>query len=257
LLLDEPFSSLDSFTTRVLLEELLKIWESKENRLTSIILISHDVSEVVEVASRIIMMDGNPGRVRFVKLNKLSRPRDRRSQEFLNMVDELHNAYFKEENIPHKEQHVFPLISVTPEEVLGILVHLQFTKDLYRVGVGNMDYFKRIMMSADAAELLKFIEIENRTGTLTPIGKRYLAADNRVKRDIWKGQLLQIPLFDRVVNSLKSAPGRSMSAKELESLIAHELPNNDAQEQCKILISWGTHGNLFSHHKNSRAITLS
>lgn len=258
LLLDEPFSSLDTFTAEVLQEELLNIWANKGNQLNSIVLISHDVREVAFMADRIIMMESNPGRIRFVRENTLPRPRDYHSQAFLDLVDELHDAYSQERK-PPLEEPTLPLFPATAEEILGFLSHLRHydkSKNVYKIGAGSMDHFQHALMYAGAAALLKFVQITNRTVTLTEAGKTYLSANHRNRRAIWKEQLLTIPLFSKVIHWLQSAPKHSLSNKELTNLIAKELPHQNPHDQCKILISWGSYGNLFTYHKITRALSL-
>jgi ATP-binding cassette, subfamily B, bacterial len=76
LLLDEPFSALDAFTRGSLHEHLFKLWE--ESRPT-IVLVTHDVSEAVTLADRVVVMRPKPGRVDDELDLALARPRDRMS----------------------------------------------------------------------------------------------------------------------------------------------------------------------------------
>ena len=257
LLLDEPFSALDPFTAETLRRELIHIWENKEQALSSIVIISHDVREVVYLADRILMMGANPGRIRFVMENKLPRPRDYNAPDFLKLVDQLHDVYTQEEAA--KVQPLTPLICVSPEEILGFLSFLKRhsePSDLYQIGAGTMDHFERILIDADAAEMLHFIEIAKRKLTWLETGKKFLLANAHDRRLIWKQQLLSIPLFLKAIEWLSSAAKHTLSDKELTDLISKELPHEDAKEQCKTLISWGVYGNLFTHHKLSKVVSL-
>lgn len=86
LLLDEPFSALDTFTAEKLRQDLLNIWDG--GKLT-IVMVSHLVEETVELADRVIVLSSKPGRIeKEVKIN-LPRPRDTRSKDFFKYVDEL------------------------------------------------------------------------------------------------------------------------------------------------------------------------
>jgi sulfonate transport system ATP-binding protein len=76
MLLDEPFSALDAFTRASLHEHLLRLWD--ESRPT-ILLVTHDVSEAVTLADRVVVMRPKPGRVEEELDLGLARPRDRMS----------------------------------------------------------------------------------------------------------------------------------------------------------------------------------
>ncbi|MBL1376310.1 taurine ABC transporter ATP-binding subunit [Zobellella iuensis] len=60
LLLDEPFGALDAFTREQMQELLLQVWE-QEN--TPMLLITHDIEEAVFLATDLLLLAPNPGRV--------------------------------------------------------------------------------------------------------------------------------------------------------------------------------------------------
>lgn len=79
LLLDEPFSALDAFTRAGLQDHLLSLWE--ETRPT-VVLVTHDIEEALVLASRIVVMRPQPGRISDSFGLSLARPRERTSPEF-------------------------------------------------------------------------------------------------------------------------------------------------------------------------------
>ncbi len=82
LLLDEPFGALDERTRHRLQEELLTIWQ---NQKKTIVFVTHNIDEAVFLASRVLIMRDRPGSIiEEIKID-IPRPRDRRSQEFLNL----------------------------------------------------------------------------------------------------------------------------------------------------------------------------
>ncbi|MEZ5651238.1 MAG: ABC transporter ATP-binding protein [Burkholderiaceae bacterium] len=60
LLLDEPFSALDTFTRHALQRDVRRI--AKERGLT-LVFVTHDINEAVTMADRALIMAANPGRV--------------------------------------------------------------------------------------------------------------------------------------------------------------------------------------------------
>jgi len=60
LLMDEPFSALDSLTCEQLYKDLQYIWKKKNK---TIMLVTHNVREAIVLAQRIIIMSSSPGHV--------------------------------------------------------------------------------------------------------------------------------------------------------------------------------------------------
>jgi NitT/TauT family transport system ATP-binding protein len=73
LLMDEPFGALDTHTKIGLHAELLALWEARHQ---TVIFVTHDLSEAITLADRIVVMTRRPGRVKLVHEVKLPRPRD-------------------------------------------------------------------------------------------------------------------------------------------------------------------------------------
>ncbi len=86
LFLDEPFSSLDELTAEVLRKLLLDIWKKQQ---ITIILITHLISEAIELSDRIAVMGSAPGTIREIFIDNLPRPRNKRSAQFYELEDRL------------------------------------------------------------------------------------------------------------------------------------------------------------------------
>lgn len=88
LLLDEPLGALDAFTRMNMQDEILKIWQEKEQLA---LMVTHDVDEAVYMGTRVIVMDSNPGRVvADIKVDE-KYPRDRSSRAFVEYRNEILN----------------------------------------------------------------------------------------------------------------------------------------------------------------------
>ena len=73
LLMDEPFGALDTHTKLNLHAELLALWEGRQQ---TVVFVTHDLSEAITLADRIVVMTRRPGRIKLIHEVALPRPRD-------------------------------------------------------------------------------------------------------------------------------------------------------------------------------------
>lgn len=79
LLLDEPLGALDAFTRMNLQDEILKIWQ--QHGMT-MIMVTHDVDEVIYMSNKVVVMSARPSKVEAVIDIDLPRPRARAQDTF-------------------------------------------------------------------------------------------------------------------------------------------------------------------------------
>ncbi|MBE6923592.1 MAG: ABC transporter ATP-binding protein [Ruminococcaceae bacterium] len=88
LLLDEPLGALDAFTRMNMQDEILKIWQEKQQLA---IMVTHDVDEAIYMGTRVLVMDAHPGRVIADIEIEQPFPRDRSSREFVEYRNDILN----------------------------------------------------------------------------------------------------------------------------------------------------------------------
>jgi ABC-type nitrate/sulfonate/bicarbonate transport system ATPase subunit len=95
LLLDEPFGALDSITRLTMRRELLRIWEAERN---TIIFVTHDIEEAVQLADRVAVMSDRPATIQGIVEIDIPHPRDISSPRYL----ELRDGIFNQLGLAHK-----------------------------------------------------------------------------------------------------------------------------------------------------------
>lgn len=74
LLMDEPFGALDAQMRRRMQSEIVRIWQVTGK---TIIFVTHDISESVLLADRIVVLTSSPGRVKDIVPIDIPHPRER------------------------------------------------------------------------------------------------------------------------------------------------------------------------------------
>jgi ABC-type nitrate/sulfonate/bicarbonate transport system ATPase subunit len=94
LFLDEPFGALDSITRLIMRGELLRIWEAERK---TIVFVTHDIDEAIQLADRVVIMSARPGKVQQIVKIDLPHPRDIHSSRY----QELHRGIFDQIGLAH------------------------------------------------------------------------------------------------------------------------------------------------------------
>ena len=90
ILMDEPFGPLDAQTRLILQALLLSIWETARS---TVLFVTHDLTEAIGLADRVILMSARPGRIVRDDRVAIARPRDiffiHGNEEFRRLYDEI------------------------------------------------------------------------------------------------------------------------------------------------------------------------
>jgi len=111
LLMDEPFSSLDIFTAQKLKEDLLKLWQDKRIKTSSMVCVTHNVEEAVMLSDRVCIFDGSTGQIcEEFQISESQEHRDVRSKYISSKIDEI----------------IFVLLKIARNERSGNLIYQPF-----------------------------------------------------------------------------------------------------------------------------------
>jgi NitT/TauT family transport system ATP-binding protein len=91
LLMDEPFSALDNLTAEHLRREIYSLLINPTSSIQTVIMVSHNVEEIVELSDKVVVLSARPGHVVGDLTIDLPRPRNKKSEEFYNWVDKIYS----------------------------------------------------------------------------------------------------------------------------------------------------------------------
>ncbi len=87
--MDEPFGALDYLTRLKMRADLVRIWQSERK---TIVFVTHDIDEAVQLADRVVVLTDRPARIAAVVPIDLSRPRDLDAPGYLDARDRIFAA---------------------------------------------------------------------------------------------------------------------------------------------------------------------
>jgi NitT/TauT family transport system ATP-binding protein len=259
LCMDEPFSQVDALTAENLRSEVVRFW--KDNPKT-IFMVSHDVKEVVFMATRIVVMAAKPGRVRRIIANPLPFPRDYRAPAFQRLVDEIH-AVITETELPDvappeprekagapRRPIWEPLPDANSGEIIGLLKlldNLGGSDNVFDLVEDLGQDFGKIMAVVKAAELLDFVGTPKQDVVLEDPGKKFLAADVPERKLLFRDHVSKLRIFRDILDQLQRSEGREIDEDYVQSTLAVRMPYEDPERIFGTLVNWGRYADLFDH----------
>jgi NitT/TauT family transport system ATP-binding protein len=274
LFMDEPFSQVDALTAESLRSEVLDLWAPADRNPSSILMVSHDIKEVVYMADRIVIFGANPGRIRKIIDNKLPRPRDYRSPGFLQLVDHIHDiitgmempdaaplaasASASTSAAPASEIEQLP--PVLPGEIVGLIEYLEARRgqeDVFRIATDTAREFGEIISVVKAAEVLDLVDTPKRLVVLTPEGRRFAKALAEERRSIWRSCLMSLQIIKTIYAMIARQPDHQIDREIIEETIILAMPHEDYARQFNTIMAWARFCNLFSFDEVSEKVSLS
>jgi len=99
LLMDEPFSHLDEITAAELRRELVRLWTQDDVRRT-VVFVTHDITEAVQLGQRIIMLTPRPAEICFEQIVDLPYPRKMDDEGFVEIERTLRRVLVERAGVP-------------------------------------------------------------------------------------------------------------------------------------------------------------
>ena len=271
LCLDEAFSALDVLTAENLRKEVIALWQEQEaTSLKSIFMVTHNIEEAVEMATRVCVLFPHPGRLGLVMENNLAYPRNPHDPEFQRLVNVIHETITMQALPDHPPEpapvsgrpisraraRMESIPTVPVGRVLGLLSILRDDPELDNIyDIANeigKDFGETISL-VKAAEILEFLDTPKDEVRFTELGKKFVDADPDTQKEIFAEQVRKLRLFHIILGYLEVQ--EEIDRETVMKDIATALPYEDPEKTLETMIAWGRYAGLMDYNTNTEMVT--
>jgi NitT/TauT family transport system ATP-binding protein len=272
LLMDEPFSALDILTAETLRGDFLDLWGEGQLPIKSVLLVTHNIEEAVQMCDRLLIFSSNPGRVASEIPVDLPQPRHTQDPRFRALIERV---YVEMTARPRGEPRHGPkaeryagtgigtaLIHVSSNVLTGLLEAVNEPPysgkaDLPVIAEEQHLEVDELFPAAEALQMLRFAEVEGGDIKLTEAGMQFARSESDERKKLFAQHLITyVPLAAHIRRVLDerashSAP-KSRFFDELEDYMAEDA----AELTLRTIISWGRYAEVFAYDDNRQSFTL-
>ncbi len=268
LCLDEPFSALDPLSAESLRGELMELWTTGAIPTRAILMVSHNIEEAVFMASRVVVMDKDPGHVAAMLPISLPHPRDRKSSPFQALVDQIFSILAGQTRPEAEELGTAPgepgitrgLPPVHINDLTGLTEHLnelpESRADVYRLPEVLSVHADYLLQLTEAAELLGLARIEKGDITLTDLGETFAEARILARKDIFATRVRRLPIFRWLLALLNASEKQRIRWEVVKTALSLEFPPDETESQLDTMIEWGRYAEVLAYDDDQEVIYL-
>jgi NitT/TauT family transport system ATP-binding protein len=271
LCLDEAFSALDVLTAESLRNEVIAIWHREDSSLKSIFMVTHNIEEAVQMASRICVLFPRPGRLGLVVNNDLPYPRNSNDAGFQRLMKTIYECITTTAlpDLPpepaavsgrpisraHARMESIPVVGVN--QILGLLSIIHESPELdsiYDISNEIGKDFGETISIVKAAEILEFVNTPKDEVQFTELGRRFFEADRETRTAIFAEQVKKLRLFHIILAYLEVQ--EEVETETVLKDIATALPYENPEKILQTMIAWGRYAGLMDYNANTEMVTL-
>jgi NitT/TauT family transport system ATP-binding protein len=270
LCLDEAFSALDVLTAENLRAEMITLWREQATSLKSIFMVTHNIEEAVQMATRICILFPHPGRLGLVLNNNLPYPRSANDPEFQRLVKVIHETItmlvlpdhppepppVSGRPVSRARARMESIPTVPVSQMLGLLSILRDDPELENIyDISNeigKDFGDTISL-VKAAEILEFVDTPKDQVRFTELGKKFIDADSDTRKGIFAEQVKKLRLFHIILAYLEVQ--EEVDEETVMKDISTALPYENPERILQTMIAWGRYAGLMDYDTNTKMVT--
>jgi NitT/TauT family transport system ATP-binding protein len=279
LFMDEPFSALDVLTAENLRGELLELWLSKKMPTSAMFIVTHNIEEAVILADRIVVLGRNPARIRSDFNVRLSHPRDRKSERFVELVDYIYKVMTEpdvEHALPDPEStgeivvppgglkkgrapvrtskyQILPHARVGGIAGLVELLHDRGGReDLFRLSEELVMDVEDLLPILESCQLLGFAWLKEGDVQLSRQGSEFADADIQTRKVLFRQAALEhVTILKQIDSILKRKSDHSIADEFFRDILDDHFSDDEVQRQFDTAMNWGRYAEIFDYDRES------
>jgi NitT/TauT family transport system ATP-binding protein len=273
LFMDEPFSALDVLTAENLRSELLELWSKKTMPTQCVFIVTHNIEEAVLLADRIIVLGRNPGHIRTDFRVQIPQPRDRKSDQFTQLVDYIYKVLTRPDVMPQvPDQQAGPRVrdqrqmkyQMLPHArpggmagLLELLLDKAGRDDVYRLADDLAFEIDDLLPIVDAAQLLGFLKVEEGDAAITESGTEFANSEILRQKELFRDAAVQnVLLLRQIRRALETKSDHTVPEDFFLDMLDEQFSEEETLRQMETAITWGRYAELFDFDATRRRFVM-
>ena len=272
LLMDEPFSALDVLTAETLRTDFLDLWGEGQLPIKSVLLVTHNIEEAVQMCDRMLIFSTHPGRVIGEIPVDLPQPRHAHDPRFRALVDRVYvemTARPRGEPRAGTRAERFPgtgigttLTHVSSNVLTGLLETVNEAPyngkaDLPAIAEEQHLEVDDLFPAAEALQLLRFAEVEGGDIKLTEAGLQFARSESDERKKLFARHMIAyVPLAAHIRRVLDERASHSAPKSRFFDELEDDKNEEAAEQTLRTIISGGRYAELFAYDDNRQAFSL-
>jgi NitT/TauT family transport system ATP-binding protein len=271
LLMDEPFSALDVLTAETLRTDFLDLWSEGRMPIKSVVLVTHNIEEAVQMCDRILVFGSNPGRVLSEISVTLPQPRNRLDPAFRALIERIYVEMTARPRTvgPGARGELFPglgigttLPRVSSNLLSGLMEAVaaepqQGKADLPEIASRLQMEIDELFPVAETLQMMRFAEVEKGDIRLLDAGMEFANATVDERKKIFARQLLSyVPLAAHIRCILDERASHVAPMSRFSDELEDYMTAQAAEQTLRAVISWARYAEIFAYDDESATFSL-
>ena len=272
LLMDEPFSALDVLTAETLRTDFLELWSQGELPIGSVLLVTHNIEEAVQMCDRLLIFSTHPGRVVSEIPVDLPQPRGALDPAVRALVDRVYVDMTARPRIARAGQRAepvaavaridMPLEHVSTNLLSGLIEAVsappyEGRADLPAIAQALHMEADDLFPVAEALQTLRLAEVEGGDIRLTDAGLAFARSETDERKNLFAHQLLaHVPLAAHVRHVLDERSAHLAPKSRFLDELEDYMTEQSAEQTLRALISWGRYAEIFAYDDQRQLFSL-